>query len=303
MRAVSVAAEESLKRQHLEKLQKEQKKREREEAETKAAKEAASPQPLLVFSNDILTPTPVNNRPNTSSSTENSAEDSDSPKSTSEIDMTVKPPIKALGQLSIREFEAIDDPFEIASLQAINDMEVLQSVLQPIPPPIISTPTSMQPSSIATTQSSTTTYIGRSSSTPTANQSSPIPTPRTSRTQLQPNSETGFPGTTPPGVRDPFTPASLPYTDPFLPNNSSNTVTRGASSSEPGVGVLIDFGFDSTNSQRPPTTHQQGPPTVTTASVRPLYSVQVCLCDVYTHTVYRCLTIFVGTVQATKLQG
>ena len=134
-RALSVAAEESLKRQQIEEVQRQQ--REREEAEAKAAQESAPPQPLMVFGNDILTPTPVcssNNLNNGSTSDNQQNSDSDSPRSTSGIEVTMEPPIKSLGELSIREFEAnTDDPFEIASLQAINDTEVLQSVLQPIP--------------------------------------------------------------------------------------------------------------------------------------------------------------------------
>ena len=56
------------------------------------------------------------------------------------------PPIRSLGQMSIREFEGDTmDPFELASLQAINDMAELQSVLQstvclPAPPPNSSAP-------------------------------------------------------------------------------------------------------------------------------------------------------------------
>ncbi len=302
-RAQSVAAEESIKRQHLEEVQKQQ--QEREEAEAKAAKEAAPRPP--VFSNDILTPTPVTatvSRPNTGSSTDNmnsSGEDSESPKSTSEVEMTVEPPFKALGQMSISEFERTDDPFEIASLQAINDMEVLQSVLQPIPPPIISTPTSTQPPSIVTVQNSTT-HVARSGTAPAINHSSPIPTPRTSRTKLHSNTD---PSTTPPAVVDPFAPQVLPYPDPFvpsMPSNSSSTVTRGVSSSEPGVGLLIDFGFVE-SSARPPPTAVQVPPTATATAVRPpLYLVQVCLCDVNIRVAIADKTMYLSTCRTCVLR-
>jgi len=57
--------------------------------------------------------------------------------------------IKSLGQMSIREFEGDNnDPFEIASLQAINDMEVLQSVLQS--PVCTTASTTPSPSSTST---------------------------------------------------------------------------------------------------------------------------------------------------------
>ncbi|XP_064390185.1 mucin-2-like isoform X2 [Halichondria panicea] len=257
-RAVSVAAEESLKRQQIDKLKKEL--QEREEAAAKAARELIPPQPL--FSNDILTPTPVASNAtklSAANSVENS-EDSDSPKSTSGIELTVEPPIKTLGQISIREFETNthDDPFEIASLQAINDMEVLQSVLQPIPLPIISTPTSTSPPLIQTSQQNSTTQMPGLGTSPTRSHSSPIPTPRTSRTQLTANSSGLYPSTTPPTAVAPVSSQVPSYPNPFMANNSTNNVP--VNPSEPGVGLLIDFGGDFT--LQPPPTSVQSPPTL-----------------------------------------
>jgi len=182
-RAVSVAAEASLQRKHIEELRRQQ--REKEEAEAQAARDRAPP----LFSNDILTPTPVFSQGySNNTETSQASTDSDSPKSTSGVEVTVEqPPLKALGELSIREFEAnLDDPFEIASLQAINDMEVLQSVLQPIPPPILTsanTSTAMTGPSVTNQQLTT--------AEPSRSHSSPIPTPR-SRTAV--NTPAIYPG-------------------------------------------------------------------------------------------------------------
>lgn len=73
-------------------------------------------------------------------------------KSTSDV-------FKSLGNWSIKEFEGeAMDPFEIASLQAINDMEMLQSVLQPMQTPatapLPATSSSPSVSSHSTSQSS-----------------------------------------------------------------------------------------------------------------------------------------------------
>ena len=78
---------------------------------------------------------------------------------------------KPLMNWSIKEFEgASTDPFEIASLQAINDMEVLESVLQPLPvaatgaaitglPPFSATSTTTATSSCSGATSSNTDFI------------------------------------------------------------------------------------------------------------------------------------------------
>ena len=99
------------------------------------------PRPPIIPSSDILTPTPVSSGNITGSqSGDVSAQTGPaSGESSGQRNLTVKEndTVASLGQMSIREFEGDVDPFEITSLQAINDMEILQTVLQPIPPPIM----------------------------------------------------------------------------------------------------------------------------------------------------------------------
>ena len=108
------------------------------------------PRPPIIPGNAILTPIPVtvatsnatgsqsgSSGDETAQTGQTSIGDSEGGKSktsTKESDT-----VAALGEMSIREFEGNinNDPFEITSLQAINDMEILQTVLQPIPPPIM----------------------------------------------------------------------------------------------------------------------------------------------------------------------
>ena len=76
---------------------------------------------LPTLSSTILTPTPVTT----------TMADGNTAVSTTESSGSVNA-IVSLGQLSLMEFEGDNsDPFEMATLQAINDFEVLQSVLQP----------------------------------------------------------------------------------------------------------------------------------------------------------------------------
>ena len=99
------------------------------------------PRPPIIPGSDILTPTPVVAVNNTSQSGSKSDETGQTGAAGIESDGKAKmktsdDTLKSLGQLSIREFEGdISDPFEITSLQAINDMEILQTVLQPTAPP------------------------------------------------------------------------------------------------------------------------------------------------------------------------
>ena len=321
-RALSIAAEASLQRQQIEELQRKQ--QEKEEAEA-LAKELAKPRPPVTFSNDILTPTPVSSCSNTSSSSGAAATASapllyveagtkqngntDTNARGGSIELTAEPPvIKSLGQLSIREFEGDynNDPFEIASLQAINDMEVLQSVLQPIAPPILTSSVSSSNKMVATSSPLTQTSMllsGNQLSDPggtatTVTQSSPIPAPRSTTKQTSPPTvhSTLFPTSTPPSVIPPIQTAhpfptivptasstavvgggALSFADSFVTNTATvsaipvvgspgnASVMKGApSSSEPGVGMLIDIGSHVPNkSDQPP-------------AVRLLYNVQVC---------------------------
>ena len=178
--------------------------------------------------------------------------------------------VQPLGELSIKEFENYNnDPFEIASLQAINDMEVLQSVLQPratspTPAPAASTKndtTSQQPALIVTSQSS------RHSNSPVTNDLFGVATSGSSPTNTAVHqSHPVIAGATVFTVNstNPFsliTPTAEPigsYPNPFLPlpppsetnhqpvdsNNpfaSSQPPPPTRSSSEPGVATLIDI--------------------------------------------------------------
>ncbi len=129
--------------------------RQQQQDETENSQTVTPPQPLPrppIFSSTILTPTQVTASPgsNATPTSEPSAEPEHGGST-----------IKSLGQLSIREFEGDDsDPFELATLKAINDMEILQSVLQPTAPVLVCpatatvTPPSKTNSSSALTQTS-----------------------------------------------------------------------------------------------------------------------------------------------------
>ena len=167
-RALSIAAEASLQRKQIAELLKKQ----QQEEEDKKKKHHP---PFMPSSTEILTPTPV--APPTSQSSPvvgresstvvvmgvavGSAQSGSSSggegSSTSLIEDETRPTptaaavlvtataqntdvLKSLGNWSIKEFEGeAMDPFEIASLQAINDMEELQSVLQTMYTPVPST--------------------------------------------------------------------------------------------------------------------------------------------------------------------
>ena len=158
-RAVSVAAEASLKRAQVQALRQQQQQQQQQEEQDTVPPDL--PHPPLLFSSEILTPTPVapptsQNSPTvgdasgrgdavmmtqqaSSSSGEGGSSSSlieDDKKSTTTSEhMTNEAVFKSLGNWSIKEFEGdVMDPFEITSLQAINDMEELQSVLLPTKP-------------------------------------------------------------------------------------------------------------------------------------------------------------------------
>ncbi len=158
-RAISIAAEASLKRQQIDAF------RERHKKGGEGGENAADSAPPVMSrppfpsSTDILTPTPAAPPPVTSQSSPTvgdrgitlmttAAATAQSGSSSGEGDSTSsliedetqpaaglnKSVFKSLGNWSIKEFEGdVMDPFEIASLQAINDMEELQSVLQQTP--------------------------------------------------------------------------------------------------------------------------------------------------------------------------
>ena len=173
-RAIFIAAETSLQRKHVLKLQQQQKQTSTSNDNSSVAIVDTWPQrgaPCLpvLSGTDILTPTPVaptstitstvgrgvnsgSGNPFTSpavgpsNASESSSsllgdnnvkksppatDNSSSATANDKMDATI---FKSLGNWSIKDFEGDTmDPFEIASLQAINDMEELQSVLQPTP--------------------------------------------------------------------------------------------------------------------------------------------------------------------------
>ena len=132
---------------------------EQRQAELDSAGSPPSPQAPIIptLSSTILTPTPVTTTGSSSGTSINhSTGDGGS------VDGAVGA-IKSLGEMSIREFEGDNnDPFEIASLQAINDMEVLQSVLQPA---VCTTASAMPPPSSISTSPQTTAVVSMPAAT------------------------------------------------------------------------------------------------------------------------------------------
>lgn len=141
-RAVSIAAEASLQMREIERLREANQLNESRDEESEDSMENSLPVRLPmprppIPGNDILKPTPVVAFNNTSQSGSDGDETSQTGSAGNEADGKSKAKVendalKSLGQLSIREFEGDIDPFEITSLQAINDMEILQTVLQPV---------------------------------------------------------------------------------------------------------------------------------------------------------------------------
>ena len=147
-RAVSIAAEASLQMKEIERLRAANQLVESRDEESNEPTENSVPvphpisRPPIIPSSDILMPIPVAPVSSAGQSGSDSDEtgqatlagnfaDGKSKSKTSENDA-----LKSLGQMSIREFEGdTSDPFEITSLQAINDMEILQTVLQPMTTP------------------------------------------------------------------------------------------------------------------------------------------------------------------------
>lgn len=227
------------------------KQREKAEAEAKA-KELAKPRPPIDFSNDILTPTPVFSSSSSASGSSVSSKNiasapqldeddlkesnrSNSPKTQVPTGTT----IASLGEMSLREFEATtSDPFEIASLQAINDMEVLQSVLQPIPPPVITSLVSSSSTVVTTapqTQTSETPPISElGHDTVTLTQPSPLPT-TTTHTRTEPVSPRVSRNTFYPDITQPATSTTTPL---FQPSPATVPPQSGALASNQSTPLL-----------------------------------------------------------------
>ena len=89
--------------------------------------------PLIPYlSTAVLTPTPVSTPGNNGSSSTNLQSGSDSALNASSSSSNGHNPLaQSLGEMSIKDFEAVADPFEMTTLQAIDDMAELQAVLQP----------------------------------------------------------------------------------------------------------------------------------------------------------------------------
>ena len=135
MRTLSFAAEA---RAREEKQQQEEEQRRREAAAAAAAAEQAklksAPPPLpppLIPTSTILTPTRAHPTAVPTSNSSNSTSVSDVGPKEEPRDRQSKGPgdLKRLGEWSIREFEGDNfTPFDSASLEAINDLEVLQTI-------------------------------------------------------------------------------------------------------------------------------------------------------------------------------
>jgi len=124
-----------------------------------SSQQPSLPIPPFLSGNEILTPTPVapppssttskmsvaagsdvqsasgSNQSNSDGSSSSLLGDDDAKKAAADCSSDAKTStvIKSLGMFSLKEFEGDStDPFELATLQAINDMEELQSVLQPL---------------------------------------------------------------------------------------------------------------------------------------------------------------------------
>ena len=165
-RAISIAAEASLQMKEIERLRAANQLVESrdEESDESVENSLPLPQPLprppIIPGGDILKPTPVSLVGSTGQSSSESDETGQASSAGSESDGKNKikasesDALKSLGQMSIREFEGdSSDPFEITSLQAINDMEILQTVLQPMttPPATTTSRPCVAPPSTATT--------------------------------------------------------------------------------------------------------------------------------------------------------
>lgn len=256
IRALSVVAEAEASRQQ----------QENEQPDTE--KDLANSQPqrpvLPMFSSTILTPTPV------TTTTNNGANNM-----TNETSTGVN--IKSLGQLSIREFEGDDyDPFEIASLQAINDMEVLQSVLQPT---VVSTSSSSGSTASSSPSQGSQPQLSQPSTKPQqavhASGSTVLIPPVVTSSVCQPQPSIPLPmesALTNPFQSGPFVASSttvsyastlnqpphisvsspttvINTTNPFATGDPSRTnmnQTVAASEQEPEVGTLIDFETEAT---------------------------------------------------------
>ena len=156
-RAVSIAAEASLQMKEIERLRATNQLVESRDEEPDEPTENSVPVPHcppIIPSSDILMPIPV---APVSSAGQSGSESDETSQATlagnisdgkNKIKTNENDALKSLGQMSIREFEGdASDPFEIASLQAINDMEILQTVLQPMttPPTTITTSGTVPP--------------------------------------------------------------------------------------------------------------------------------------------------------------
>ena len=191
-RAVSIAAEASLQRKQVEAIRKQQNIG-NEEGSADSAPQPVMPHPPFLASMDILTPTPVappitsQNSPimgegrgvALAAAAQSGSSSGEGDSSTSLIEDEAQPEgkgseqnktsnvFKSLGNWSIKEFEGdAMDPFEIASLQAINDMEELQSVLQPTQAPPAAATIAAVASASSSSSASSPAVQGTSRSTP-----------------------------------------------------------------------------------------------------------------------------------------
>lgn len=185
-RALSIAAEASLQKKQVLALQQQLaggggSDSSREDAGSSPRSTSQSHLPFNISSTDILTPTPVapptTSQQSSTTITSNAGQSNDVSQANSQPLLATSSNnssdaiFKSLGNWSIKEFEGdVMDPFEITSLQAINDMEELQSVLLPLtstappPPPAVS---AAPPPPVSTAPSpATTSAVAVASATP-----------------------------------------------------------------------------------------------------------------------------------------
>lgn len=299
-RALSIAAEASLQRKQLASVLEQQEQQQQQQAKGGESPRPAHP-PFMPNTTEILTPTPVGPPPASQSSptvggregnvvatptagtaaqssgTSSGGEGGGSSSSLIEDENpTQRQPsapgtnkttdiFKSLGNWSLREFEGdAMDPFEITSLQAINDMEVLESVLQPRPAVGVASPPTQ-----ATTTSS---VLPASSSTPTvvvAAVALPPPGMLQSGVHSSPNL-TALPNTPPSTTAA----TSVSYVLP-TPPPSSHTAAAGVATTPVPVSETLRRVSEGSVVSRSGSGHLSMPPpttTTTTTSTNPFLS-------------------------------
>ena len=207
--------------------------------------------PLIPYlSSAVLTPTRVPSEGESNSQTSIAqGGGSSSMEAGSSVPPSQQSVTQPLGELSLKDFEGdAADPFEMATLQAIDVLAELQDVLQPSSSVGSSSVSTSAVPSIATTQTpsvtqpSTSPTIHLRSVQPVAHSGSPIPTPptpRANRVEIAPTTSGYAPptmGYPTPGYAPPITSGYAPPTTAGYPQLID---IEGASSPQPKVQYLL----------------------------------------------------------------